>query len=604
LKLEPTPEAALQGPEALRAQDFEAHVRFLADDKQEGRGVGTKGLDASADYIAARFQEAGLKPAGDNDTFFQTFELTVGGKLTAAKDQKLKVAGQTLKLDDAWRPFSFTESGKVQGPLVFAGYGISAPDLGYDDYEGLDVKGKVVLVLRHEPGRLDPNSKFNGADPSRHSDLRYKASLARRKGAAAILVINDPASYANPTEKEPDALYSFHGAAQAGLPAAHLTWKGAQALIRDHLALDLVDLQKRIDATYKPVSVASTKQVELSISVERTQAKVRNVVAVAMPDAAQGPDGGADGVIVVGAHYDHLGWGDDSSLRPGVRAVHNGADDNASGTAMLLELAQAFGPKRNELRRPLYFVAFTAEEIGIRGSEHFVAHAPVPAHKLGAMVNFDMVGRLRDQELLVGGVGTAQEFEALVPQAAEGTGLKVSMSREGFGPSDHSAFYAQKVPVLFFFTGAHEQYHTPEDDADLINYKDMEQIGALAYRSLRWMTRADERPLYTQADVKREGDRGGTGSRSYGAYLGTVPSFAEADHVGGVKLQGVKPGSPAEAAGFQGGDFLVQFNGQEVKNLHDYADLLKEHKPGQTVVVVVMRAGQRVELKATLGKRQ
>lgn len=600
LQLEERPEDKLQGQAAIEAEQLRAHVAFLADDAREGRGVGSAGLDASADYLAARFQEMGLKPAGDEGSFFQNFEVTVGASLTSPKAQKLLLKGKAPKLNQAWRPLSFSESGQVRAPVVFAGYGITAPDLGYDDYAGLDVKGRVVLILRHEPGSADPDSPFNGAEPSRYSDLRYKAHMAQRAGAAGMIVINDPLHYAQPDKGKPDALYQFGGQGQADLLAAHMTWAGGQALVRDALGLDLAELQARIDATGQPASVALTHEVTLEVQIERKQARVRNVVALIEPGGGQE----ADGALVLGAHYDHLGRGGESSLKPGSTEIHNGADDNASGTALLLELAQALQSQAAELNRPVYVVAFTAEEIGIRGSEYFVQHPPVPSRKIAAMVNFDMVGRLREQGLHVGGLGTAREFEALVQAGAQGMELKVTTSRDGYGPSDHAPFYASKVPVLFFFTGGHDQYHTPEDDIELINFSGLAQVGRYAYRLTRHLARAQERPLYTRADAAPQGDRGDTGEkRNYGAWLGTVPSFAE-DQLDGVLLQGVRPGSPAEAAGIQPGDRVVAFEGEPIKDLYAYTYALREHKPGDTVTLTVLRGDKKLDLKATLGKRE
>jgi aminopeptidase YwaD len=592
------PEGSLEGEAAITEEALGRHAGWLADDARQGRGVGTPGLEESAEYLAARFREAGLAPAGDEGGYFQSFEVTVGATLTADKDQALKLGDRALKLQEAWRPLSFSESGQVKGALVFAGYGISAPELGYDDYEGLDVKGRVVVVLRHEPGRRDPGSKFDGVEPSRHSELRYKAHVAQRHGAAALLVLNDPVSYTSPTKEDPDELYTFGGSAQAGLLAVHLTWKGGGARLQELLGLDLGELQGRIDATGKPASVATVREAEVKVQIERKSARVRNVVAVARPAG----EGAEDGAVVVGAHYDHLGFGDESSLKPGSKEVHNGADDNASGTALLLELAQALGSRPEALRRPVYFVAFTAEEIGIRGSEYFVNHAPVPTQKIAAMVNFDMVGRLREQRLMVGGVGTAREFEALVQGASQGGGLEITTSRDGYGPSDHAPFYARKVPVLFLFTGAHEQYHTPEDDVGLLNLPGLAQVGVFAYRLVHYLATAPERPLYTRADARPEGDQGGTGRRGYGAWLGSVPSFAETDGQG-VLLQGVTAGSPAEAAGIKPEDRIVGFAGSPVKDLYDLTYALREHKPGDKVKVTVQRGQERVELEVTLGKR-
>lgn len=593
-----------EGEAAIRAVDMQADIRYLADDAREGRGLGTKGLEISAEYIARRFEAAGLSPAGDDGTYFQNFKVTTGATLGQARAQKLAVGRQAARFDKAWRPFGFSAGGEITAEVVFVGYGISAPELGYDDYEGLDVKGKIVLALRHEPGRRDKSSVFNGDQPSRYSELRYKAYIARQRGAAGLIIVNDPASYAKATRQDPDALYAFRGeSGEAGLLAVHMTYKGGVKMARA-LGLDLKALQKGIDEGGKPASQATGKEANLVIDIERESATVRNVVAVLQPEGDVEAAVRRRGALVVGAHYDHLGMGGSSSRRHGAEEVHNGADDNASGTSMIMELAQALAPHKAKLQRPVYFVAFTAEEIGLRGSEHFVNNPPVATEKMAAMINFDMIGRLKEDKLVVGGLSTAAEFPALVAAASEDVGLRVNPRQDGFGPSDHASFYGRRVPVLYFFTGVHDEYHTPEDDIDDINLEGMEQIGALAWRIVSYLALEPQRPLYTQADVRAKGDRGGSGSRSYGkAYLGTVPAF---DDTGGkgVRLQGVRPGSPAAKAGLQPGDVLMGINDVGIKDLQEFTYALRALKPGDKVTLIVERQGERMELKATIGARQ
>ncbi len=590
-----------QAAPAEREARLRQDASWLADDAREGRGVGSAGLEASARYIADAFAAAGLEPAGEGGSWFQPFQVLVGTALGPAGSQQLEAEGASLAVGEAWRPFAFSESGSVSAPVVFAGYGISAPELGYDDYAGVDVKGKVVVVLRHEPQRRDPHSLFNGDQPSRYSDLRYKAHAARNHGASALIVINDPQSYGAPKDDDPDALYRFQGGAGAGLLAAHVTWAGGGAWAKERLGLDLAALQAQIDAELKPRSQEVGRSLTLRAAVERREAEVRNVVGVLRPPG----DGALEEAVVIGAHYDHLGMGGEDSLRPDVRAVHNGADDNASGTAALLELARGLGAARGGLRRPVYFVAFTAEEIGVRGSQWFVEHPPVPTQRFAAMVNMDMVGRLREGTLHVSGVGTAEEFGTLSREAAEGLGLRVVQGRDGYGPSDHAPFYAQQVPVLFLFTGPHEQYHTPEDDAALLNTAGLVTVVGYAERLLRYLAAAPSRPTYTQADARVvvcAGDSGGRGQSGYGPGLGTVPSFGDTGG-GGVKLQGVRAGSPAEAAGLQGGDIIIEFDSKTIKDLYDLTYALRERKPGDVVKIVVMRGEARVEAQATLAKR-
>jgi len=602
VELEPAPCDTFWGP-IDEASDLDParitrHIAFLADDKQQGRGVGTDGLTVASEYVAKELAAAGLSPAGDGGTWFQTFEVVVGTALTSPAAQQLAVGKTALALDAGWRPFAFSDTATLDAEVVFAGYGISAPAEGYDDYAGLDVKDKIVLVMRHEPQRNDPHAPFNGDKPSRYSDLRYKAHVAQKNGARALLVINDPASYAKPSEADPDGLYKFEGSAQAGIVAAHMTWSAGGPFVRDQLGLDLEAAQRSIDGPLKPGSKALGRSMKLAVDIKRTTEKVRNVVGVLTPAGASDKE-----VVIVGAHYDHLGFGGEGSLRPESHEVHNGADDNASGTAVVLELARVMAAAKDKLKRPVYFVAFTAEEIGIRGSQYFVEHPPVPTDHFAAMLNFDMVGRLREDTLHVSGVGTATEFATLTDKAARGTGLKIVPGRDGYGPSDHSPFYAHNVPVLFFFTGPHDQYHTPDDDLALINAEGARRVAAYAWRVLGYLDTSSAKVSYTQADTAVAGDFGGTGNSGYGPYLGTVPSFGETGGHG-VKLQGVRAGSPAEQAGIRPGDLIVEFGGTAIKDLYDLTYALRDHKVGDVVEVVVDREGTRVRMTATLGKRK
>ncbi len=588
----------LSGAAAIRAGELEAHVRTLAADEMEGRGVGTAGLDRAADYIAAKLEAAGLRPGG-TDGFMQPFEVTVGATLDAAESQQLTIGPETLPVGRVWRPFAFSANGTSTAKLAFAGYGIKAPDLGYDDYAGLDVKGRIVLVLRHRPGRHKSESPFASKDASRYADLRYKAYTAKAQGAAGLIVVNDPATYA---EGGDDTVHAFGSGAEGHLPVVHLTWSGGGERLLKLAGLDLVAEQAAIDEKSSPRSRLLDASCTLGVSISRARTRVKNVVGLLLPEGMDDVAEASD-VVVVGAHYDHLGHGGDGSLAPDSKEVHNGADDNASGTALLLELAQALVSQRGALKRPVYFVAFTAEEIGLRGAEHWVTHPPVAVDRIAAMMNFDMVGRLRGKKLYVGGVGTALEFSGLVDAAAQGSGLDIQAGRDGFGPSDHSAFYGRSVPVLFLFTGAHSEYHTPADDPDLLNYPGVEEVGGFAYRALLYLASAPTRPLYTLADRRKTGDVGGSGGRGYGAYLGTVPSFAEFEGKG-VLLQGVRAGSPADAAGVRGGDVIIGMGDGSIDDLYEFTYALRERKPGDRVVVRVLRAGEELRLEAVLGERK
>ncbi|MEQ1567688.1 MAG: M28 family peptidase, partial [Myxococcota bacterium] len=493
-------------------------------------------------------------------------------------------------------PLGFSTSGNFGGEVVFAGYGIVAPDLGYDDYAGVDVRGKVVLAMRYEPGEDDPDSPFDGKRPSRYSDLRDKAMRARNAGAAALIFVA-PARGDDDQDKVPP-LVSGGPTSRAGLPVLQVTRKVADRWLR-RAGKTLGEMQAQIDAKTHPASIPLPGlSVSGTADVTQTEAQAWNVVAQ-LPGAGEL----ADQVVVLGAHYDHLGHGGDGSMRPDSTDIHNGADDNASGTAAMVcaMAALAQNPPAGESRRSILGVAFTAEEIGLGGSQRYVEAPLVPLDHTAAMVNLDMVGRVRDNQIHALGTDSAPEWPALVTAAAVAEGLQVQTGGDGYGPSDHSSFYAAGIPVVHLFSGAHEQYHTPDDDAALLNVPGGSQVTRMVVDLASALATRPAPPTWTRS-VAGPPSRGD--SRGYGAYLGTVPSFDQPrDASGGVKLADVKAGGPAERAGVRAGDVVIGLSGAEVETLPDLSFLLQDHKPGETVEVVVLRSGQQLSFKATLGKR-
>ncbi|HEY3358090.1 MAG TPA: M20/M25/M40 family metallo-hydrolase, partial [Polyangia bacterium] len=353
-----------------------------------------------------------------------------------------------------------------------------------------------------------------------------------------------------------------------------------------------------IDTTFAPQSFPApeetTPQFRLQTALERTRKEVANVIGlVPGTDPALRSE-----VVVVGAHYDHLGHGGLGSLVPDEKKVHPGADDNASGVSGMLAIAEAAakGPK---LKRSLVFIAFAGEEVGLRGSSHYVANLPPGQAKVVAMLNLDMVGRLREKRLIVQGADSAKEWRALV-MSANTDQLSLSLGGDGYGPSDHTAFYARGVPVLFFFTGAHEDYHKPSDTADKLNYDGIAAIAKLGYRVVKDVADRPAGLTYVRSEPKSLGE----GGRGYGPYLGTIPDFGEAKAGAGVKLSGVRKGSPAEKAGLQAGDVLVKLGDTRLRNLEEYAIALRQRKPGDVVKLTVLRDGKELTVAATLEQRK
>jgi hypothetical protein len=531
-----------------------AHVKYLASDELAGRESGEPGADSAAAYIARQFEGSGLEPLGE-EGYRQPFGITTTITVSAGSRLVLKTSQgeRELKLHEEWYPFSFSSAGSAQGAAFRASYGLSG-----DDYEAGGDDLPIVVLTGGTPDDFDPHG--SGVDPS----PRRKATTAREQGAEAVLITVSRLSI--PRAGDPP-----HA---VGIPAI-------QIVASDEIVALLEDDELHIT---------------LDAKVEPVQATAYNIVG-----KLQGSDPTkVEDVIVVGAHYDHLGMGGPGSLAPDEETPHNGADDNASGTAALLGVAEYFA--RNPDARPgrsLVFVAFAGEEMGLLGSDYFASHPPFPIERATAMVNFDMVGRLRDGSVQIFGTETAEEFSALLDSLdARDDALTLSHVGDGYGPSDQTSFYARDIPVLHLFTGTHSEYHRPEDDWDLINAEGLAQVSEFAIVLIselgNWpgdlTLEKQERPV-------------SSGGGGYGPYLGTIPDFGEVEG-GGLRLSGVRAGGPAETAGLQAGDVVIEFGGKEVLNIYDYTYALREHAPGDTVLIKVRREGETLEITAVLGKRE
>ncbi|MEP0841917.1 MAG: M28 family peptidase, partial [Phycisphaerae bacterium] len=556
------------------------------------RGVGTPGIDLAAGYIAGQFQEAGLQPAGPDGTWFQPFEMSIGQEL---KNPSLVVAGEGDKpwpaavLEKDFIPLTGSSGEKFKGPLAFAGYGITHKDEHYDDYADFDARGKVLLMLRYEPRAADENAKFGGRNPSSHATFRSKAALARKNGAVAVLIVNPPLHHGEKDELTP--FRSTERAGRLGLPVLHVSREFAARLLAAGGLDDLETLQKALDEQRRPRS-ADLKGLTVTgePGVVPKTVTARNVVGL-LP--GRGPK--ADEYVVVGAHYDHLGRTPPrrptGSAPAGEAQIHNGADDNASGTAGLIELARAFGA-RGAPRRSLLFIAFSGEELGLFGSAHYVDHPLVPIEKTVAMLNLDMIGRMRGDKVDVLGIDTAREFDALIRPRGERLGLKVNAGTGGFGPSDHASFYKKKVPAVHFFTGLHNEYHMPEDDAATINAPGAARVVRFVYQVADALAGARGRPTYTPAKP-REAPRTGLKVR-----LGVLPSYAQDDRPG-MLIEGTSPGSPAAKAGLREGDRLLRIGDQEVNDVYGLMDALARYNPGDTARLSIVRGDKKLELHVT-----
>jgi hypothetical protein len=566
-------------------------IKTLAAPNMEGRGAGTKGLAKATKYIEHRYKSLGLQPAGTNG-YLQPFTVTTGAKLKSHNQFIVEEGGkkQALTLNQDFVPVSFSSSGSLTAAVVFAGYGASADEFGYDDYAGLDVKDKIVMVLRYEPEIFGVKSGQHGL--TQHSQLITKAINARNHGAKALVVINGKLG-----DGEEDLLMRFGGVSgpqNVGLMLLQVKNAVADSWFKA-AGKSLSDVQQQINHSGKPDSFAfpGTLQLSLKVDIEATHAQVNNVLAY-LP-------GKTSEYVIIGAHFDHLGRGDSNSLAPSqIGQIHPGADDNASGTAGVLELARLFAPMKGELDRGILFMSFSGEELGLLGSAEWVKDPTLPLEKCVAMLNMDMIGRIRDSKVYIGGVGTGSTFKTILDQAQkQEPNFKIEYSAGGYSASDHTSFVAKKIPVLFFFSGLHSDYHKPSDTWDKINAPSAAQLLNLVGDVAVQLAEAPSRPTFITVVEDKPVSGGGGG---YGPYFGSIPDFGEVKD--GVRFSDVRPGSPAAKAGLKAGDILVQFGDKPIHNLYDFTDALRRSKVGEVVEVKVLRDGQPVTASVKLEQRK
>lgn len=578
-----------------------SHVRALSSDALKGRGNGTPELDRAAEYIAERFRAAGLEPGGDNGTYLQKFEVVTG--LTVGPSNRLTLIGPggsaTLQPGAGYQPLSIGQPGEGEFtvPLVFAGFGISAAAQGYDDYAGLDASGKAVLVLRHEPQEDDEASVFDGRRQSQHATFVRKAQVARARGARALLVVDDPR---HPDDVSFAAWLQDPQAEEYGLPLLHLPRRVAQQIVGPLVDLDAV--ARAIDADLTPRSrpldgVSLTYREDLA----KARRTVSNVVGILR---GAGPAAGNE-AIVLGAHYDHLGTSGRFSLAQGGSGqIHNGADDNASGTAAVIEIARLAAAAPARASRSFVFVAFAGEELGLLGSRHYLDHAPFSPENTVAMINLDMVGRSNGR-ILVSGLDTAPGLAASLEAAGAAVSLTVSPTGAGSasaGASDHLSFELRQIPSIFFFSGLHADYHRPTDDWEKVDGKGGAAVATLAYSLARQIASRPDRPAFVPRPAQAGAAASASSGGGYGPYFGSVPDFAEGDSAG-VKFADVREGSPAANAGLKRDDVMIAFDGKPIGTLYDFTFALQEKKPGDKVEVVVRREGREIRAVVELGSR-
>jgi hypothetical protein len=541
---------------AQEASRLQQDVSYLASDALDGRRTGTAGANDAARYIAGEFERAGLHPginaAGAEKRrqmmarYLQPFPYV--GHVELGKNNVLA----NLRVGEDWMPLGISPNQTLHlTAVVNAGYGITANELNYNDYKGTYSKTQVAVIRTGTPDGDNPHGRFTTA-----GQLRFKVAAAQSAGVGALLITSDEDDLKN----DPLASLSYDNAGLAGIPVAVISKQAAEKL-------------------------ANAKDVTLTTDVVRAEVPAYNVIGVLE---------GSDPIlkkenIIIGAHYDHLGRGGEGSLASKPGEIHHGADDNASGTAGLIELARLFSVQTPKLKRTLIFIAFGGEEEGLLGSNYYVNHPLAPLTNTVGMINMDMIGRMKDRKLIIGGVGTAKEWRGMIEPEKS---FALTLNEDGVGPSDHSSFYLKQVPVLFFWTGTHNDYHKPSDTWDKINYTDEAKILGFVARIVRDIDGADKRLTYTTAksDPTQR-------ASSFRVYLGTIPNYADSNE--GMLLDGVREDSPAAKAGLKAGDRIVKIGNRDVKNVYDYTYALGEMKAGQEYVFELVRGSERLTLRVT-----
>jgi hypothetical protein len=628
--------APAQKVQPQRVDQTEANLRqtieYLASDQLEGRRTGEPGATLAANYIAKQFAAVGLR-AGAKDkagraTYLQQFPYITGVEIAKTGNEfglTISYLGTRLHIanEAAEKPVGFSPNGAVKNaPVAFAGYGIVSKDPAFDDYsypgETLDFKGKVVVVFDGNPDNDNPHSPYG------RFDVRTKALIAKEHGAIGLIVISREDKFA-------DERLARLGYDQSLGEAAIPTFVVSRSLGANILGVGegelktmegLVGLKTTPGVHVKPGPLDKDPTVTFAVNLIKKSVAAYNVIGI-LPGTDPKLKNEA---IVIGAHYDHLGHGGpgSGSLAPDSKDIHHGADDNASGVAAIIEIARQFksepGAPTSGFRnkRTFIFIAFSGEEEGLFGSNFYVNNPIFPLDKTIAMINLDMVGRLKDYKLTIGGIGTASAWKKLVedkdPKVVEVSGsmssdgtssetrsaprpaFTLQLNEEGFGPSDHSSFYSKKIPVLFFFTGTHNDYHKPTDTADKINYEGEDRVIYYIKSITESVDENPQRPTYTVAKTTMQGGRSG-----FNISLGTIPNYAESND--GLLLDGVRDGSPAAKAGVQAGDKVVKLAGHDIRNISDYTFVLGEMKAGEEYEMTVLRGSETLTLKIVPVKR-
>ena len=580
-----------------------ADIKYLASDELEGRGVETNGIHKAADFILSEYKKYGLKPGMPDGTWKQTFKVNLG-QSRISSETKLGFTGADGKrkaIDrKAFEPIQRGKNGAASGELVFIGYGITAEEENFDEYADIDVEGKILVLIRREPLQGQDGEAFDGKKVTSHSYIDTKLGLAKKRKAAGIIFVNDPFNASSPDKDELTQPAGF-GANESGVPFVHVRQAIVDSLLQQSpLTVEVGDEKKQlkslkevtdhIDATLRPVSQPMKGlTADITTRFETQSVDAHNLIGV-----IEGEGDFADETIVIGGHYDHLGFGGvGSRARNRTGEIHPGADDNATGTAAVLEIIRRVkaGPAP---KRRLVFICFSGEERGLLGSKHYVQSPVFPLDKTIAMLNYDMIGTLRDNNIDVNGVGTAKEFRGIVDAAGEKSPLKLKIVEHPYAGSDHLPFFQSRIPVMFCFTGTTPRYHTPDDKFEAVNVPGVVTVIDFTEQLLRGIDALEEAPEFQQ--VGRNTTR-----RPRVPYVGFVPNLNADNDEPGIPVQSVRKGGPAEQGGLKELDVILKVNDKAVANQPDLIAAIRKMKAGQEVKLTVKRQDKEEVLTIKLG---
>lgn len=561
----------------ITTAELDGHIAYLASDELKGRYPGTPEDRLLEEYIATEFKKAGLSLFEKSGV--QSFKIVTD--IEAGPSNHFKADGASFSIDVDYSPFSFSASGTSASALVYAGYGFQMEENGekWDDYANVDVQGKWVLLLRGVPGEQD------GASPYvNYSEDRGKALLASDLGAAGVIFVSG--SSFDPKDQLVELKGKQH---PLSIPVIHASRSTVNQLLLAAGADSLSQLDTEIATSLKSNSFLTGMEVDISVDLQPKEVGTANIIA-----SFKGSDPELrNEYIIIGAHHDHLGMGGEgtSSRAPDTIAVHYGADDNASGVAGVMEISEymiSLSPARSML-----FTTFGAEEMGLVGSKYLTENSPIDLSMVQVMINLDMVGRLNEErQLQIGGIGTSPGFKDLLDSLNTKYNFNLKYSNEGYGPSDHAAFYAKDVPVLFISTGAHPDYHTPSDNLSSLNLEGAQEVLAYVADLTQVLANQKERIVFAEAGPKV---RGSSRGRRGGITLGLMPDVTY-DGNDGMPVMFVTEGKPAAVGGIQKDDIITEIEGKSVGNVYDYMSRLGQLKEGMDIVVTVKRGEDKVDL--------